>query len=185
MRWMLTLTLMLALSTGLLACGGESEEPASEGADEAAETAEAEATETETDTEAEPEPAETAEAEPAVPRATDGTFVLEARPEEGGYTANTLGQFAIHLEGEGEWHLNQDFPFSIELSGPEGIQFPKASLGKDDAAEFADELARFDVPFTPGAAGEHEVRATVSFAVCNPQSCVPKTQTIALNIPVS
>lgn len=116
------------------------------------------------------------------PRAEDESFVLEARPQADGYAADALGAFAIVIEGQGGWHLNHDFPVSVELAG-DGVQFPKAVLGKEDAAEFVDERARFDVPFTP-TAGEREVRATVSFAMCNPTSCVPKTQTLALALDV-
>ncbi len=118
------------------------------------------------------------------PRAEEESYVLEARPEAGGYHAGNLGQFAIHLTSRGEWHLNQDFPFSVELEGPADVSFPKATLGKGDAAEFEDEAARVDVPFTPSAAGEHEVRARVAFAVCSATSCVPKTATLALNLRV-
>ena len=116
------------------------------------------------------------------PRAEDESFVLEARPQADGYAADALGAFAIVIEGQGGWHLNHDFPVSVELTG-DGVQFPKPVLGKEDAAEFVDERARFDVPFTP-TAGEREVRATVSFAMCNPTSCVPKTQTLALALDV-
>ncbi len=115
------------------------------------------------------------------PRAEDDSFVLEARLEEGGYAAGALGRFALVVEGKDGWHLNHDFPVSVELSGD--ASFPKASLDKTDAAEFVDERARFDVPFT-AAAGEHEVRAVVAFAMCNPTSCVPKSETVILALNV-
>jgi len=127
-------------------------------------------------------PATTPSATAAGPRAEDESFVLEARPQADGYAADALGAFAIVIEGQGGWHLNHDFPVSVELTG-DGVQFPKPVLGKEDAAEFVDERARFDVPFTP-TAGDREVRATVSFAMCNPTSCVPKTQTLALALDV-
>lgn len=156
----------LSLIVLLAACGGESETetPSTE--------TETETTETTTETETEPE-------ESAL------THVVELRPQADGYQAGTLGQFAVNVEGRGEWHLNQDFPFSIEVTGPDGVTFPKTELGKDDAAEFGDERARVDVPFTASAAGEHAVECTVRFAVCNPQSCVPKTETVALNLAVN
>jgi hypothetical protein len=128
-----------------------------------------------------PTPTPTTPAESG-PRAEDESFVLEARPQADGYPADALGAFAIVIEGQGGWHLNHDFPVSVELTG-DGVQFPKPLLGKEDAAEFVDERARFDVPFTPSA-GEREVRATVSFAMCNPTSCVPKTQTLTLALDV-
>ena len=141
-----------------------------------------------------PEPAKTRPSEqeqevepPTVtlaPRAEEESFTLELRPEEGGYEQGNLSQFAIHLEGRGQWHLNQEFPFSITVESPEAVQFPKSTLAKSDAVQFTDEHAQFDVPFTPQTQGEHEVRCLVSFAVCNPQTCIPKTQRVALDLSV-
>lgn len=169
-----------ALAAVLLGCGQEAAEttaPERPGAE--ARTGEAPPVAGE----AEPEAA-TEAAAPAGPRAEEESYLLEARPEEAGYSAGNLGQFAIHLSGRGEWHLNQDFPFSVELEGPAAVAFPKATLEKGDAAEFGEVSARVDVPFTPASPGEHEVRARVLFAVCNPTSCVPKTATLALNLRV-
>ncbi|MEM9074650.1 MAG: hypothetical protein AAGE52_39510 [Myxococcota bacterium] len=158
----------------LPACGGE---------EQAAPVEEPAQPEPETETEPEaPTPEPTAEAGPT---AEEDTFLVEARAEEGGYASGTLGQFAIHLAGRGEWHLNEEFPLSVEIEAPEGVSVPKTTLAKEDAAEFGEESARFDVPFTPTAAGEHRVMARVNFAVCNPQSCIPKSATLALNLPTS
>ena len=157
-HWSLSMILL-----ALAACGGESE-------------TETPPVETET---------ETTETEVEEPADEGPTHVVELRPQADGYTAGTLGQFAVQVEGRGQWHLNQDFPFSIEVTGPDGVTFPKSELGKDDAAEFGDERARVDVPFTATTAGEHAVECTVRFAVCNPQSCVPKTETVALNLAVN
>ncbi|MCB9611901.1 MAG: hypothetical protein H6722_05530 [Sandaracinus sp.] len=163
----LRLSILLAVLSAF-ACGGENEA--------STETPSEAPTTTAT-------PAPPAQDGPAGPRAEDESFVLEARPEEGGYTSGSLGRFAIVIEGKEGWHLNHEFPVSVELTGTE-VSFPKAALAKEDAAEFVDERARFDVPFTPGAAGEREVRAVVSFAMCNPTSCVPKSHTVALALNV-
>lgn len=158
------------------------------GCDEPAETPEPETTDPVTETpevaEAPPE-AETAGApdESAEARVATESYVVELRPAES-YTTGELGQLAIHLSGQGEWHLNQDFPFSVEVSHDAEVTVPKARLGKDDAAEFADEAARVDIPLTPTAAGEHPVSAVVSFAVCNPESCVPHTETVGVRLAV-
>ncbi|MFT5358869.1 MAG: hypothetical protein ACI9KE_006110 [Polyangiales bacterium] len=122
--------------------------------------------------------------ESAAPRAETEQYVVELRPQEG-YAAGELGQFALHLEGQGEWHLNQDFPFAITVSHADGLQLPKTTLEKTDARAFADEGADFDVPFTPGAAGEHAVSARVEFAVCSPSSCVPQNAVVGLRIAVA
>jgi hypothetical protein len=125
------------------------------------------------------EPSTEADA-PSGPSARDETYVAHAIPVEAGYAAGSLSTFAVSIESQGEWHLNELFPFSLAVEG-EGLNFPKDTLAQSDAAEWSEESARFDIPFTP-AAGAHEVRATVRFAMCNPTSCVPKTAQLALNL---
>ena len=90
----------------------------------------------------------------------------------------------VALEPRGIYHINQDYPISIDLSGPDGISFAKPHLDRPDAAEFGEKKARFDVPFTPASAGEHKVQAVVKFAVCTPETCVPDERTLALAVAV-
>lgn len=121
----------------------------------------------------------------AGPVAEDATFELRATAS-GPYTAGQRGTFEIRLVPRGEYHVNVDpnFPFAIELSGPDAVSFPETSLDREDAAEFTEQRARFDVPFTPASAGEHRVTATVDFAVCTPSTCIPEQRTLALVLPV-
>ncbi|MEM9194543.1 MAG: hypothetical protein AAGF12_35525 [Myxococcota bacterium] len=126
---------------------------------------------------------EEAEGEEAASVIDDPAFELRATAE-GPFSSGELSQFAISLTPRGEWHVNEEFPISVELTVPEGIDVPKAELGQSDAAEFGEEAARFDVPFTPSATGEHEVSAKVSFAVCTPSNCIPDERTLALVLPV-
>jgi len=132
---------------------------------------------------AEAETPEAEEAAPAGPRVAQEGYTVELSGADGA-VAGELIQLALVIEGQGEWHLNQDFPFGVDVQVPEGVQLPKANFGKADAASFADEGARVDVPLTPTAAGEHTVEAEVRFAICNPQSCIPKTETVALALRV-
>ncbi|MAQ17686.1 MAG: hypothetical protein CMN30_23185 [Sandaracinus sp.] len=168
------MAVLLALG-GLVGCE-EEPEPAEEPTEEVAEVDEAEAPEVEEAEEAEEEAA-------AGPRVEQEGYVVELRGGDGA-TSGELTQLAVVIEGQGEWHLNQDFPFGVSVTAPEGVQLPKDSFAKADAASFADEGARVDVPLTPTAAGEHTVQAEVRFAICNPQSCIPKTETVALALQV-
>jgi hypothetical protein len=113
----------------------------------------------------------------------DPSFALSLSPV-GEYEAGKLGSLAVSLEPRGEYHINQDYPMSIEITGPDGVSFPKARLDKPDAAKFDDNVARFDVPFTAAAAGEHQIQAKVKFAVCTPETCVPDERTLALAVAV-
>ena len=122
----------------------------------------------------------TAEAGPVV---NDEAFELRAAAT-GPYQQGQLGQFAITLTPRGEWHVNEEYPISVELEAPAALGLPRPELERADAAEFGEERARFDVPFTPTAAGEHRVQAKVSFAVCTPENCIPDERTLALVLPV-
>ena len=100
------------------------------------------------------------------------------------YAAGKLSSFAVSLKPRGEYHVNQDYPMSISITPSAGVEFPKTQIGKPEAAEFGDNIARFDVPFTGKAAGKHTVVANVKFAVCTPENCVPDERTLAVVLPV-
>jgi hypothetical protein len=176
-RWWQLAMVGFAFLGCLLGCGDDAE-PANETPAEA----------TATDVEGAPDepgpsdqaPAEAAESGPVV---TDAAFELRAATS-GEYTAGQLGQFAITLTPLGEWHVNEEYPIAVALTGVDAVSFPKAELEREDAAEFGEQVARFDVPFTPGSAGEHRIEAKVSFAVCTPENCVPDERTLALLLPV-
>jgi len=172
-------TPLLALALAAAPLLGCEEEPA-ETTDETESEAEAESPEPGEEETAEAE----AEAEPPGPRVAQDGYTVELSGAEGPVRAGELTQLALVVEGQGEWHLNQEFPFGVDVQAPTGVQLAKESFGKDDAASFADEGARVDVPLTPSEAGEHTVQAEVRFAICNPQSCIPKTETVALALRV-
>lgn len=174
--WLATIVFLLCAPLG--GCGAEASEVDPEP------TTESETPDETPEAEVAPEPEVAAVDESAAPRAATDSYVVELRPQEG-YAAGELGQFALHLEGQGEWHLNQDFPFAITVSHADGLQLPKTALEKTDARSFEDEGADFDVPFTPSAAGEHPLSARVEFAVCNPSSCVPQNAVVGLRIAVA
>lgn len=112
----------------------------------------------------------------------DASFSLALKPT-GPYAPGKVQSFAVSLKPKGEYHVNQDYPFSVSLTG-QGVSFPKAELGKSDAAKFDDHAIELDVPFTAAAAGKHTATAHVKFAVCTPETCVPDERTLALALPV-
>lgn len=121
---------------------------------------------------------------PAGPVVTASEFELRAVADADGYAAGELAQFSVSVIGRGGWHVNQEFPVSVELEGPSAVQFPKKALEKGDAAEFTEERARFDVPFTAKEAGSHRVEANVRFAICTDENCIPEERKLALELPV-
>jgi hypothetical protein len=167
--------LVLAVVSALLGCG-DSVAGAGSGDQAAAPSAQPPV--------APPAPAPKAPAAAApTDKVEDPTFVLAATPV-GTYASGKLGSVAISLTPRGKYHVNQDYPMSIALSGDPALQFPKAQMGKAESAEFTENVARFDVPVTPQAAGKHALTARVKFAVCTPETCVPDERTLALALAV-
>jgi hypothetical protein len=148
----------------LLACGG-SDSPAS-----AAPAA--------------PAPAPKAPAAPPAPTPVveDTSFRL-AFEKPGALSAGQPGTVQVVLESKGGYHVNQDYPIRVDLKAPEGVKLSKASLAKPDAKAFSEQSARFDVGFTADK-GTHDVQATVDFAVCTAETCVPDQRTIAIALDV-
>jgi glucose/arabinose dehydrogenase len=118
---------------------------------------------------------------PPGPSVEDSTFKLSlvSEPE---YTAGSPSKLKLVLEARGNYHVNQDYPIKVDLTAA-GVTLPKPSLGKPDAAEFGEKIARFEVPFT-APAGAHELSADVDFAVCTPETCVPDQRKVAIKLAV-
>ena len=165
---------VLAFALALAACGGGEPAPAAPAEPPAAAAPAAPAPT--------PAPAPADPAAAASDRVDDPTFELALKPT-GPYAPGKVQSFAVSLKPRGEYHVNQDYPFSVSLTG-QGVAFPKAELGKSDAAKFDDHAIELDVPFTAAAAGKHSVSALVKFAVCTPETCVPDERTLALALPV-
>lgn len=115
-------------------------------------------------------------------RVEDPSFVLSATPG-GPHALNTPSTFEISLVPRGAYHVNTEFPMRISLTAPAGLTTPRATLEKTDAAELTERRARFEVPFTATAAGEHRLTARVEFAVCTPENCIPDERTLAVVLP--
>jgi len=128
------------------------------------------------------EPRGGAEEAPGPVAAGDG-YAVEATLA-GPYMSGEVGSFAVSLAAKEQWHLNEDYPTRVIVQGSDAVVFPKAELAKTDAANWSEDAARFDVPFSAGAAGEHPVQAVVKFAICTEETCIPTERTLALNLPV-
>jgi len=120
--------------------------------------------------------------EPPQPAIEDTTFRL-ALTGARDYEAGRAGTVALTLEARGGYHVNQDYPIRVDLKAPPGVKLEKATLGRPDAAEFSEAQARFDLPFA-AEQGAHDLTATVDFAVCTKDTCVPDQRTVALSLAV-
>jgi len=157
----------LVLGLALASCGDDSERPPTSPATD-------------------PGPAEQPAVEPpAEPTEVVREAAFELRASSSGpYRVGEVGQFAVTLTPRGVWHVNQEFPTTVEVTPPAAIVVPKPALEREDAAELTEQRARFDVSFTPAAAGQHRVTAEVSFAVCTEENCIPDQRTLAVSLPV-
>lgn len=125
-----------------------------------------------------------APAAPAGPRIEQESFVLEATPDAAGYIAGQAGRFSIRLEPRNGWHVNQEFPVEIVLDAPAELGVAKSRLARADAAAFDERQFRYDVAFTPSAAGQRTVGADVRFAICTDENCLPQSARLALAVDV-
>lgn len=89
----------------------------------------------------------------------------------------------IEIKPAAGYHVNKDFPTSLKLVAPAGVDLPKAKLAKGDAGVKVEEKeAGFDVPFTVKEAGKKTITGQLSFAVCTETSCVPQKTQVSINV---
>lgn len=124
---------------------------------------------------------------PVGPAAATDAYEVRAEPA-GAYKAGELGRFDVVITGKGEYHVNQEFPTLVGVSAKD-LQLPRVTLahredGQNDAAEFTEKKARFEVPFTAAEAGKHEAQVDVEFAVCLDEACMPHHRKLAVVLPV-
>lgn len=119
----------------------------------------------------------------AGPLVEDPTFALRAS-EKGPYRPGSEGHFEVQLTPRGGYHVNQEYPISVEVTAPTALAVPTKELGSADAEELTEDRARFSIAFTPNEAGEYRVLAEVDFGVCTPETCLQDRRTLALMLPV-
>jgi hypothetical protein len=164
----------LAAAFGMLAGGcGDSNSHATQAPPPAAPAVEA------------PKPAAAAPVPPsAAPSSIEEAGFSLRLAEAGPYKAGELSRVVLRLDPHGPFHVNQEYPIEINLTGDADTSFPKATLARADAAEFGEKKARFDIPFSAKVAGDHKLLANVKFAVCTPENCVPDERNLSLALAV-
>lgn len=122
-------------------------------------------------------------ATPAGPVVTDTGFELRAAAT-GPFQVGQASSVSITLTPRSNYHVNQEYPIHVTLHAPAAVALQKTDLTRADALDFGEQVARFSVPFTPSAAGQHAVDADVDFAVCTPENCMPDRRTVRLALAV-
>lgn len=86
------------------------------------------------------------------------------------------------------YHINKEFPTKITMAKLPGVTFAKEQLtaggadsSKGDADTMEESKLAFSVKMTP-TAGTHTVTGTFKFAVCDKDSCLPKKESISIQV---
>jgi hypothetical protein len=94
--------------------------------------------------------------------------------------APTIAKISV-TPGAG-WKMNLEYPTKLKLTAPEGVATPKPVLEVTDVARLDEGELAFDVKLTPARAGTFKVDGELKFAVCTPDTCDPKKQTVAIEL---
>ena len=129
-----------------------------------------------------PAPADPANATPKTSAQGKG-YQLSVQPP-GDAPAGAPSIVQLVLRPMAGYHVNKEFPTSLEISATAGIDVAKAKQTPADAAKFEDDGAAFEIKFTPSVAGTAKFTAVFKFAVCTETTCEPSRETLAWNVPV-
>lgn len=103
----------------------------------------------------------------------------------GPFTAGTAGSFEVRLTPRGEYHVNREYPWTVTVTGPEGVTLPQPTIESTGATELTDTVARFTVPFTASAPGTHRLVAAVDFGICTAEGCQFEVRNVAVDVTVN
>jgi hypothetical protein len=85
----------------------------------------------------------------------------------------------VIVEPRAPWHMNLEFPVSLELRTPDGVVVVGAQQRKDDVERLDEQGLVFAVPFTANSQGAKQFEGELKFAVCGDEACSP------ISVPVS
>jgi hypothetical protein len=113
---------------------------------------------------------------------TDTYTVRLAAP--GKLASGGQGAATVVVVPKGVWKLNDEFPTRLTVTPPAGVSVKKADQRVKDAVTFGETEGRWAVEFTAQSAGDKDFKGVVRFAVCTPESCIPKKEDLAWNVAV-
>jgi|SRR5579871_6342600 len=90
---------------------------------------------------------------------------------------------SITLKPATGFHVNKEYPTSLKVVAPDGVELPKAAFNKADG-KVSETEASFEVPFTAKAAGPKTFTGTLRFAVCTASTCDPKSVPVKFTVEV-
>ena len=85
--------------------------------------------------------------------------------------------------------INFEYPIKLTLQTPANVKLAKAELKaggpsqvKGDAEKFEEKQLAFAVKLTPTASGSHTITGSFKFAVCDKNQCLPKRESISIQV---
>lgn len=107
------------------------------------------------------------------------TFDTPTRPGRGDVATAT-----VTVTPRSPWHINVDFPVTLQLSSTGGITLPSPTQAKVDARRYDGDALVFEVPYRVDSCGAHEITGNVDFALCRDEACAPVTEPVTATIGV-
>jgi hypothetical protein len=114
-------------------------------------------------------------------RGPDTSFAVKVDPPAPSSAGAEAVARVVVTPGPG-WKMNHEYPTELSLSPPDGVKVQKALLELGDVAKLEDNELAFDVKLTSTKPGTYKVGGQLKFAVCTPETCDPKKQTIAFDL---
>lgn len=109
----------------------------------------------------------------------------EVKIEKGDAKVGEETLVKVTVVPQGGWHMNLDYPTSLEMETPAGVDLVNAKQKKDDALKLDDESAEYGLTFTCSEAGEKDFKGKFKFAVCADDACQPITEDIDFKVAVN
>lgn len=96
--------------------------------------------------------------------------------------AGAEGTATVTVTPAANFHISQEYPMSLTLEAPPGVKLAKTELAKGDAVTFNEKTLQLAIKETSDKAGTYEIKGCFKFGVCDPSSCHPKKQPIAIQV---
>ena len=91
---------------------------------------------------------------------------------------------SVSMKAIAPWHVNLDYPTSLEVGAPPQVELTQAVFEKRHAIHLDEDGFEYQVGLTATAAGEKDFRGILMFAICEEDACVPVKQDIRFVIAV-
>jgi hypothetical protein len=111
----------------------------------------------------------------------DTSFAVKVNPPAPSTAGAEAVARVVVTPGPG-WKMNHEYPTELALTPPDGVKVQKALLELGDVAKLEDNELAFDVKLVSTKPGTYKVGGQLKFAVCTPETCDPKKQTIAFDL---